>query len=203
MRGCKQRHRWGRWAFRHSTHSGLSGYCSFSPQGIWKTWSYSFGAGNRSYTSYSSFITLFFSFKRERVSARVPERETETETETETEWERQSKAGHTLHRVGCRARSHIPGTMIWAEIKSWTLNRLNHPNAPILPFYMSLKMVRRRQKCYFNNLPLRGTWLAQVVKHATLDLRLWTELHTGPRAYLKEIKNNFPLWALLSFLYNF
>ena len=37
---------------------------------------------------------------------------------------------HAQHRAWCRAWSHDPDVMTWAEIKSWTLNQLSHPSAP-------------------------------------------------------------------------
>ena len=37
------------------------------------------------------------------------------------------------------AQSQDPGIMTWADIKSWTLNRLRHPGAPVKIFYEKKK----------------------------------------------------------------
>ena len=51
---------------------------------------------------------------------------------------RESKAGSMLSRVQHEPRSHDPGIMTWAKIKSGTLNQLSHPGAPVFVFIAEL-----------------------------------------------------------------
>ena len=55
---------------------------------------------------------------------------THPEREREREGGRVLSRLHTQHGAQCRTRPHDPEIMTWAEIKSQTLNWLNHPDTP-------------------------------------------------------------------------
>ena len=58
------------------------------------------------------------------------ERERARTSRGEGEKERILSRFHSQHGVQCRAQSHDPGIMTWAEIMNQRLNQLSHPGAP-------------------------------------------------------------------------
>ena len=78
----------------------------------------------------ASCFSLFKIYFRERENTSGGEGQRETE-----------KILSRLHaQRGARhgARSHDPGLMTWAQIKSWLLNRLSHPGTPCLVSLISI-----------------------------------------------------------------
>ena len=69
---------------------------------------------------------FFFFWKRQRVS----EREGMSWGGAERETENLKQTPCCQHRVPCSTRSHNPGIMTWAKIKSQTFNLLSHAGAP-------------------------------------------------------------------------
>ena len=78
------------------------------------------------------FYFYFLFLEREYVQVR--EMGKGRERERERERERISSRLHTQHGAQCRAQSHNPGIMTWADIKSRTVN--HHPGAPNSPFFL-------------------------------------------------------------------
>ena len=79
------------------------------------------------------YFILFFFFLRERES----ESEHKEGRETEGGKQRIPSRLHAQHRVQCGARSHDPGIMTRAKIKSRMLKWLNHPGIPDICFWTS------------------------------------------------------------------
>ena len=74
------------------------------------------------------FMYLFWEREREHAQAREGQRERD----------RISSSLHTKHRARHGARSHDPGIMTWAEIKSRALNQLSHPGTHISSVFILL-----------------------------------------------------------------
>ena len=84
---------------------------------------------------------LFFSFLFKSVRERERERESESE-HTRKKGRGRERILSRLHaqcRAWCRAQSHEPGIVTWAEIKSQTLNWLSHQVPPYLLFLTDIR----------------------------------------------------------------
>ena len=92
---------------------------------------------------------FFFPLEREHTWAGVGRAEGGGERESQAD-------APTKHRAQCRAWSHDPGIMTWAEINSQMLNWPSHPGAPI--FFIAL-----HRYCVFDKLKVCGnTYIEQV-----------------------------------------
>ena len=88
--------------------------------------------------------------------------------EAEGEDERESQAGSVLcAEPRHRAWSPDPEIMTWAEIKTWTLNQLSPPGAPITddfsiqPYLYSLYITYFRFIIYFQSIQKKEYWLVE------------------------------------------
>ena len=75
--------------------------------------------------------SLFIYFERERATC------SSREGQREGERENPRQALHCQHRSRCSAQSHYCEMMTCAEIKSWTLSWLSHPDAPKRFFFLT------------------------------------------------------------------
>ena len=73
------------------------------------------------------FLSIYFFWERLRGGV---------EGWRERERERILKRLQAQHRAWHRAWSHHPEIMTWAEIKSWTVNQLSHPDGLISPLFL-------------------------------------------------------------------
>ena len=57
--------------------------------------------------------------------------------------------------TGCQAQSHDLGIIIWAKIKSLTLNWLSHPGTPLMFFFSNREdSIIHTIKFFYHNLPI-------------------------------------------------